>query len=84
MAEQIQESNQIFVKIEVMECKVCKTKIEQREVSNYAAYGGLPSPCCKICFEVNDYNIKSIEELQGRSLLRRIQMTEEEKEKLFT
>jgi len=54
-----------------MECVVCKTKIKQEEVSQFAAYGGLPSPCCEICFEVNDYRIKSLEELQIKSLLRR-------------
>jgi len=54
-----------------MECRVCKTEIEQEEVSQYASYGGLPSPCCKTCFEVNDYSIKSIEELQIKSLIRR-------------
>ncbi len=47
-----------------MECVVCKVNIEQSEVSQYAAYGGLPSPCCKTCFEVNDYSIKSLQELQ--------------------
>lgn len=54
-----------------MECVVCKTDVEQEEISQYAAYGGLPSPCCKICFEVNDYKIESLEELQIKSLLRR-------------
>ena len=54
-----------------MRCIVCYTEIEQEEVSPFAAYGGLPSPCCKTCFEVNDYSIKSIEELQIKSLIRR-------------
>jgi len=62
-----------------MECVVCKTKIEQEEVSQYAAYGGLPSPCCKTCFEVNDYSIKSIEELQIKSLIRRANDLEDSK-----
>jgi hypothetical protein len=57
-----------------MKCVVCLTSIEQEEVSQFSAYGGLPSPCCKICFEVNDFRIKSQEELAGKSLLRRAQM----------
>lgn len=66
-----------------MECQVCKTEIEQREVSRFSAFGGLPSPCCKICFEVNDYSIKSIQELQIKSVVKRAEMTEEEKEALY-
>lgn len=64
-----------------MECQVCQTPIEQEEVSQYAAYGGLPSPCCEICFEVNDYSIKSLEELAGKSLLRRAEMMLAESDK---
>lgn len=59
-----------------MNCQVCQTEIQQEEVSPYAAYGGLPSPCCKICFQVNDYSIKSIQELRVKSLLRREQTEE--------
>jgi len=58
--------------MEKITCVICKTKIPANEVSQYAAYGGLPSPCCKICFEVNDYNIKDLGELQIKSLLRRL------------
>jgi len=66
-----------------MECQVCQTPIEQEEVSQFAAYGGLPSPCCKICFEVNDFRIKSLEELAGKSLLKRAEkILEEESDKL--
>ncbi len=54
-----------------MECSICKTEIEQNELSQFAAYGGLPSPCCNICFEVNDYSIKSLEELAIKSLIQR-------------
>lgn len=54
-----------------MECIICKTPIEQEEASQFAAYGGLPSPCCTTCFEVNDFRIKSLEELAGKSLIRR-------------
>lgn len=54
-----------------MECVICRIKIEQEEVSQFAAYGSLPSPCCTTCFEVNDYKIKSLEELQMKSLTRR-------------
>lgn len=54
-----------------MECIICKTPITLNEMSQYAAYGGLPSPCCKICFEVNDYSITSLEELAAKSLIKR-------------
>ena len=63
-----------------MECIICKTEIENSEVSQFAAYGGLPSPCCEICFEVNDYSIKSLEELAVKSLLKRIKTSEEKPE----
>ena len=56
-----------------MKCQVCNTDIEQNEVSQYAAYGGLPSPCCKLCFNTNDYSITSIEKLAAKSLLKRAQ-----------
>lgn len=55
-----------------MICRICNTEITSSEVSQFAAYGGLPSPCCNICFEVNDYTIKSLEELAGKSLLERV------------
>ena len=58
-------------------CVVCGTEVPNSEISNYAAYGGLPSPCCKICFEVNDYSIKDIGELQAKSLLKRAQQITE-------
>lgn len=54
-----------------MKCKVCKTEITDDDVSQFAAFGGLPSPCCNICFEVNDYSIKSLCELAIKSLSRR-------------
>lgn len=57
-----------------MNCIVCDTEIEQIEVSRYAAYGGLPSPCCKICFGVNDHRITCLEELKVKSLAKRIVM----------
>lgn len=63
-----------------MKCRVCQIEITYEEVSQYAAYGGLPSPCCNVCFQVNDYSIKSIEELQVKSLLRRSQNEEKAKE----
>lgn len=54
-----------------MKCMVCYHPIEQEEVSQYAVFGGLPSPCCKICFELNDYTIKNMKELAVKSLARR-------------
>ena len=54
-----------------MICKICLTPISDSEAAQYAAYGGLPSPCCKICFDVNNYSIRSIEELAGKSLKER-------------
>ncbi len=51
-------------------CVICKIGKEQNEISQYAAYGGLPSPCCHTCFEVNDYTIKSLGELMVKSLIR--------------
>ena len=56
---------------EKVTCVVCKYVIPASEVSQYAAYGRLPSPCCNICFEVNDFSIKDLGELQVRSLIRR-------------
>ena len=52
-------------------CVICKTPIGDEGMSQFAAYGGLPSPCCHICFEVNDYSIKNLEDLKIKSLLRR-------------
>lgn len=62
-----------------IKCQVCHCGIKQSEVSQYAAYGGLPSPCCNICFEANDFRIKSREELQAKSLAKRAQGILEEK-----
>jgi hypothetical protein len=56
-----------------MECVICQVSITNEEVSQFAAYGGLPSPCCNTCFQVNDYSIKSIQELKIKSLMRRMQ-----------
>ena len=53
-------------------CAVCETEVTQEEISNYAAYGGLPSPCCKVCFEVNDYSIECLQDLKIKSLAKRI------------
>ncbi len=64
-----------------MKCLICSTEIEQDEVSQYAAFGGLPSPCCTTCFEVNDYNITSQLELAVKSLIRRAHNLEKLKEK---
>lgn len=55
-------------------CVVCQTPVEYSEVSQYAAYSGLPSPCCEICFEVRDYTDKSIHTVAAKSLLKRAQM----------
>ena len=63
-----------------IECCICSTPVNQDEISNFAAYGGLPSPCCEICFTVNDYTIKSQEELAAKSLLRRAKMLTEKRE----
>ena len=52
-------------------CAICGTKVSHDDVSEFFHFGGLPSPCCKICFEVNDYSIKSLKELAIRSLLKR-------------
>ena len=63
------------------ECRICRTEVEHDDLSQYAAYGGLPSPCCKICFEVNDFTIESMDQLAGKSLLKRYEVltTEETK-----
>ncbi len=59
-----------------MDCVVCKQPFSSggsfTEVSQYAAFGGLPSPCCGHCFEANDYSIECLEELRVKSLVRRI------------
>lgn len=65
--------------MEKITCVVCGTQVERSEISQYSAYGGLPSPCCKICFQVNDYSINSIEELTAKSLQRRYEMIQEAK-----
>ena len=54
-----------------IKCVICQTSVSSDDISNYAAYGGLPSPCCKICFECNDHSIKDTQELAGKSLLKR-------------
>lgn len=58
-----------------MKCMVCDHTIEQEEVAQHAAFGGLPSPCCKICFQVNDYTTKNLVELAAKSLVRRADAT---------
>lgn len=65
---------------EKITCVVCGTPVTLSEISQYAAYGGLPSPCCNICFNTNDYSIKSIEELAGKSLLKRFESMADDKE----
>lgn len=53
-----------------MKCVVCNQEISsegERKISNFAAYGGLPSPCCTHCMEVNDYSIKNLDQLKFRS-----------------
>ena len=52
-------------------CLICRTPVEQEDLSKFAAYGGLPSPCCKVCFECNDHAIKNSGELAAKSLLKR-------------
>ena len=61
-------------------CVVCRIKVKEREISQYAAFSGLPSPCWEICFSVNDYSIKSIEELAVKSLLERVSITEKKED----
>ena len=59
-------------------CAVCGTEVTAGEISNFSSFGGLPSPCCVICFEMNDYRIKDLEELKIKSLVKRMQMEEAE------
>lgn len=57
-----------------MNCVICEQPFGAGKfegVSQFAAFGGLPSPCCGHCFEANDYRIKSLGELQIKSLIRR-------------
>jgi len=54
-----------------LKCVICSSDIGDEGQSQYAAFGGLPSPCCKICFEVNDYSIMGLGELAVKSLLKR-------------
>lgn len=54
-------------------CVICGTPVSKEEITNYAAYSGLPSPCCKICFEVRDYSDTSIDTIIEKSLKKRIQ-----------
>jgi len=54
-----------------MNCLICGTPIGSEGMSPFAAFGGLPSPCCKVCFEANDCSIKDTAELAGKSLLLR-------------
>lgn len=61
-------------------CVVCGTEVPLSEISQFAAFGGLPSPCCKICFSVNDHSCKTIEEVIRRSLLKRIEMSKNQQE----
>lgn len=56
-----------------IECVICDELCETGGgISQYAAYGGLPSPCCETCFSANDYTIKNTLQLQVRSLKRRL------------
>lgn len=57
-----------------VKCVICETQVDQEEITQFAAFGGLPNPCCKVCFQVNDYTCKSLVEVCARSLLRRIEM----------
>jgi len=54
-----------------MVCRICFQPFDEVGVSQYAAYGGLPSPCCEICFEANDYRINNLIELAVKSLEKR-------------
>jgi len=58
-------------KLNGLVCVVCRSHIGDEGQSQYAAFGGLPSPCCKVCFEVNDFRIKDMNELAAKSLIRR-------------
>lgn len=69
-----------------MNCVICNSPISDTskltQISQFAAYGGLPSPCCGYCFTNNDFTIKSHTELIGKSLLHRAKdLIEAEKEK---
>jgi len=61
---------------EKITCVICYTPVPVSEISQYAAYGGLPSPCCEICFSVNDYTIKTQQQLIERSYKKRVEMME--------
>ncbi len=58
-------------------CAVCETEVTAGEISNFSSFGGLPSPCCVICFEINDYRTKDLQELKIKSLAKRILIKEE-------
>jgi len=54
-----------------IKCVICGSIIGKEGASQYAAFGGLPSPCCVVCFEVFDYSITSLAQLAVRSIRRR-------------
>ncbi len=55
-------------------CAICRQPFGESgdtAMSEFAVYGGLPPDTCGHCFEANDYSIKSRNELQIKSMLRR-------------
>lgn len=71
--EGLRESLKNIVDENKVKCLICGAEVNLGEISQYAAFGGLPSPCCEICFEVNDHSCKTLEEVASRSLKRREQ-----------
>ena len=52
-------------------CVVCKLPLGDSGSSPYAAFGGLPSPCCEHCFEANDSYCKTTDDVMIKSVARR-------------
>lgn len=52
-------------------CVICAMPVGEEGQSQFAAFGGLPSPCCKHCFEANDYTCKSLTDVAAKSMDRR-------------
>jgi hypothetical protein len=54
-----------------MKCVICQFNIGAEGPSQFAAFGGLPSPCCINCFEANDYTCKTTDDVRFKSIARR-------------
>lgn len=52
-------------------CVACLLPMGEKGPAKYAAFSGLPSPCCEHCFESMDYTCDTIDQVVEKSIERR-------------